>query len=607
MKNSAVINMKLTAMQKSIIFLLLLASGSLSSIAQDAPKAIVENYQKIGPNEAVRAIFIDKQNYKWLGTDRGLYRIINMDSDPEVFAKDSISGITEDKKEMVWFGNRSQTLTTEDKSQNILLSNLKAQITCITYYKGDIWVGTTNGLYRVSDDQSRVVGSFSEKNSKLKSNQINVLYPDNEGRLWVGTDKGVVIIDGKHWVQYESDHKITGVISTREGIWLLAEKKMWLIYKEDGRDRWQDAAVRRGISQGPVRALAADSKGNVYVASETLVQFNPYTDKSLVIDKDYGFVSAQTLSLACDRNDDLWVGTADRGLFRIDMLDSEVKELTAIAYARGDIKCPGSKTAGITVIVNGGKTPYSFKWNNPEMTGAKKDSLGAGEYTVTVVDAEANDYVTSVSIKEPEPFSFEIVSKERISDANKRDGKATVKVKGGTPPYRYVWDNGRSGESVSNLSGGKHVVRVYDQHNCQFNFNVFIDAPKVLPDLVRTKITVGQTLRIDQLYFTADSSVVSPESYAVLDEIYEFLRDNKGVNIEIGGHTNGIPSHEYCDKLSTARAKNIALYLYDKGIPTSQITYRGYGKRNPVATNETQAGRAKNQRVELKILEIVEK
>ncbi|HNA65662.1 MAG TPA: OmpA family protein, partial [Saprospiraceae bacterium] len=66
-------------------------------------------------------------------------------------------------------------------------------------------------------------------------------------------------------------------------------------------------------------------------------------------------------------------------------------------------------------------------------------------------------------------------------------------------------------------------------------------------------------------------------------------------------------SHEYCDKLSTARAKNIALYLYDKGIPTSQITYRGYGKRNPVATNETQAGRAKNQRVELKILEIAEK
>ena len=81
---------------------------------------------------------------------------------------------------------------------------------------------------------------------------------------------------------------------------------------------------------------------------------------------------SQTLSLACDRNDDLWVGTADRGLFRIDMLDSEVKELTAIAYARGEIKCPGSKTAGITVIVNGGKTPYSYTWNNPEMTGAKK-------------------------------------------------------------------------------------------------------------------------------------------------------------------------------------------------------------------------------------------
>lgn len=572
--------------------------------AQEGPKAIVENYQKLDPQEAVRAILIDRKNYKWLGTDKGLYRVISLDHDPELITKDSITGLTEDKKEMVWYGNTKQTLTTEDNSQSILLSNTKSQISCLAYYKGDIWVGSSNGLFRVSDDQSRVLNSYTTENSKLKSNQINVLYTDTEGRLWVGTDEGIVIIDGKNWNQYERDHKITGVISTKDGIWLLAEKKMWLIYKEDGRDRWQDAAVKRGISQGPVRALAADSKGNIYIASEILVQFNPYTDKSLQIDKDYGFVSAQTLSLACDKNDDLWVGTADRGLFRIDLLDSEVKELTAVAFAKGDIKCPGARTSSITVIARGGKSPYTYHWNNHEITGPSKDSLGVGEYTITVEDAEANDYIVSVSIKEPKPFSMEIVSSSRITDPDKRDGKATIKISGGSPPYRIVWDNGRSGESVNNLSVGKHVIRVYDNNNCQFNTDIVIDGPKVIPDLEREKIAVGQTLRINQLYFTADSSVVSPESYSVLNEIYDFLRTNKDIIIEIGGHTNGIPPHEYCDKLSAARAKNVASYLYEKGIPISQISFRGYGKRNPIASNDTQSGRNKNQRVELKILEI---
>ncbi|NOT37318.1 MAG: OmpA family protein [Saprospiraceae bacterium] len=576
------------------------------SIAQETPKAIVENYQKLDQREAVRAIFIDKQNYKWLGTDKGLYRVISMGDDPELIIKDSITAITEDKNEILWFGNRKQTITTEDKSQSIVLNNNLLQITCMTYYKGDIWVGTSNGLFRVSDDQKKIIGSFTKDNSKLKSNNINVMHVDNENKLWIGTDEGVVIIDGKSWNSYERDHKITGVISTSEGIWLLADKKMWLIYKEDGRDRWQDAAVKRGISKGPVRALVADSKGNVFIASEILVQFNPYTDHSVIIDKDYGFVSSQTLSLACDKNDDLWVGTADRGMFRIDMLDSEVKDLTAVAFAKGEIKCNGAKTSSIRVIVNGGKTPYSYNWNKPEMNGASKDSLGAGDYTVTITDAEAIEFIASVTIKEPEAVQMDLISKERVSDISKKDGKASIKLSGGNPPLRIVWDNGRTGQTVNNLSAGKHILRVYDANNCQSNFDVIIDAPKVIPDLEKEKIAVGQTLRINQLYFTADSSVVSPESYSVLNEIFDFLVANKGVTIEIGGHTNGIPSHEYCDKLSASRAKNIAEYLYTKGIPLSQISFKGYGKRNPIASNETQSGRIKNQRVEMKIVEIKE-
>lgn len=125
---------------------------------------------------------------------------------------------------------------------------------------------------------------------------------------------------------------------------------------------------------------------------------------------------------------------------------------------------------------------------------------------------------------------------------------------------------------------------------------------KLIAELERDKIRAGQTIRIDRLYFTADSSRIKEESYEVLEELFEFLNSNPDVVVEIGGHTNSIPSHEYCDRLSTSRAKAVADYLVQRGIPRQRLQYKGYGKRQPVASNETPDGRQRNQRVEIKIL-----
>ncbi len=564
--------------------------------------AAVENYAKLDQSFAVRNILIDKQNYKWLGTDNGLYRLISMQNEIELVLKDSITGLAEDKKEMVWFGNRKQQVVTKDQKINIFLGKPNATIQAMTYYKGDIWVGTTHGLFRVSDDQTRVLNHFHSENSRLPSDQINCLFADPEGRLWAGTDAGIVKIKGKDWHVYEKDHKFTGAVATTEGTWLLAEDKMWLVYREDGHERWQDAAVKRGLSKGPVRALASDSKGRIYVASEILVQFDPVSDKAVQIDEDYGFVSAQTLSLACDRNDDLWVGTADRGLFRIDFLDNEEEPFTAIAYEKGEIKCPGDKTSTIIVVARGGKTPYSYRWSAEGCSGSRSDSLGAGLYSITVTDAEGEEYITSVKIKEPDPITVELVEKSPVSDVNRKDGKASIEIKGGTPPYKILWDNGRTTPTATGLSGGKHIVKIADSRFCQTVAHVFIEQPKIIPDLDRKTLAVGKSLRINELYFRADSSDLSSESFAVLEEIFNFLMNNKDIIVEIGGHTNSLPPDDYCNKLSTTRAENVARYLIEKGVPQNQITYRGYGKKVPIASNDTPAGRQKNQRVELKII-----
>ena len=126
--------------------------------------------------------------------------------------------------------------------------------------------------------------------------------------------------------------------------------------------------------------------------------------------------------------------------------------------------------------------------------------------------------------------------------------------------------------------------------------------PKILKKLDKNTITKGQKIKIENLYFDADSANIKPQSFPVLDEIYQFLLENPNIIIEIGGHTNGMPSHQYCNKLSTERAKNVAEYLYKKGIPKYRIKYKGYGKTQPLASNKTAWGRKKNQRVEIKIL-----
>ncbi|HEX5625952.1 MAG TPA: two-component regulator propeller domain-containing protein, partial [Saprospiraceae bacterium] len=204
-------------MNRSFSVFFILFYWSTLALGQNEAKALVENYQKLGPDEAVRSILIDKQNYKWLGTDKGLYRMISMDHEPEFIVQDSIMGLAEDKKEILWYGNRQQQLQTEDGSQNIILGNAKPQISSMAYYKGDLWVGTDQGLFRVSDDQSKILNHYTVSNSKLQSNQINSLYADQDERLWVGTDAGIAKIHKKDWDYYEKQHRFTGAIATSEG------------------------------------------------------------------------------------------------------------------------------------------------------------------------------------------------------------------------------------------------------------------------------------------------------------------------------------------------------------------------------------------------------
>lgn len=124
------------------------------------------------------------------------------------------------------------------------------------------------------------------------------------------------------------------------------------------------------------------------------------------------------------------------------------------------------------------------------------------------------------------------------------------------------------------------------------------------PSVKTSDLKEGDVLRIQNLYFKENDVNITAVSNKTLDELYYFLLTNKGVVIEIGGHTNGLPDDAFCDNLSSNRARKVAEYLIRKGIPATRVKHKGYGKREPIATNETAEGRRKNQRVEVKILKV---
>lgn len=119
-----------------------------------------------------------------------------------------------------------------------------------------------------------------------------------------------------------------------------------------------------------------------------------------------------------------------------------------------------------------------------------------------------------------------------------------------------------------------------------------------------SKMAVGQVFKIEKLYFETDSARIKPESFEVLDELRDYLFKNQKVRIEIGGHTNNRCGEKYCERLSLMRADAVKTYLIENGIDEKRIITRGYGGKNPIASNSTLEGRQLNQRVEIKILSI---
>ena len=99
--------------------------------------------------------------------------------------------------------------------------------------------------------------------------------------------------------------------------------------------------------------------------------------------------------------------------------------------------------------------------------------------------------------------------------------------------------------------------------------------------------------------FDFDKYNIRPDAVPILEEAAKTLKDESQLTVAVNGYTDAIGSAEYNQRLSERRANSVKAYLEQLGVGSGRLTAQGFGKTNPVATNDTAEGRAQNRRVEL--------
>jgi outer membrane protein OmpA-like peptidoglycan-associated protein len=115
-------------------------------------------------------------------------------------------------------------------------------------------------------------------------------------------------------------------------------------------------------------------------------------------------------------------------------------------------------------------------------------------------------------------------------------------------------------------------------------------------------IRAGASIVLQNIFFSVDSYDLLPESYRDLEEVIALIRQNPGIVMEVSGYTDSTGSDDHNLVLSQKRAESVMNYLAGHGVNAGQLKAVGYGRQNPVAPNDTEAGRSLNRRTELKVI-----
>jgi outer membrane protein OmpA-like peptidoglycan-associated protein/tetratricopeptide (TPR) repeat protein len=163
---------------------------------------------------------------------------------------------------------------------------------------------------------------------------------------------------------------------------------------------------------------------------------------------------------------------------------------------------------------------------------------------------------------------------------------------------------------------GNYLITLPEGKNYAFNVNrkgylFYSDNFSLISNQIDTPIVIniplqpiesGASIVLKNIFFDHNKFQLKPESVSELDKVVQLMRDNPKLIIELGGHTDNVGADADNMKLSVNRAKAVIAHLLNNQVDPKRLTYKGYGSKKPVASNETEEGKAMNRRTELNII-----
>lgn len=161
--------------------------------------------------------------------------------------------------------------------------------------------------------------------------------------------------------------------------------------------------------------------------------------------------------------------------------------------------------------------------------------------------------------------------------------------------------------TVVKLNPGSDVImtvkkkdHVFDSRSFSVEDTARAGVAKV--DMQVQRIEVGRSYRVNDIKYATNSAEITRSSEYILDELITFLKENPTVRIRIEGHTDSRGGAAENKVLSENRASTVRNYIQNKGIAANRLTHQGHGPEKPIASNDTEEGRAKNRRTEFVIV-----
>ncbi|MEZ4788855.1 MAG: OmpA family protein [Flavobacteriales bacterium] len=169
-----------------------------------------------------------------------------------------------------------------------------------------------------------------------------------------------------------------------------------------------------------------------------------------------------------------------------------------------------------------------------------------------------------------------------------------------------AYSDPKTGEFLVCLPSGEYALNASAEGYLFFSKNYDVAVTKVGEpvslEVPMSALTAGSTIALRNIFFNTASYELLPTSNTELDKLVKLLQANPALRIELGGHTDNVGADAANLTLSDQRANAVRDFVVAKGIDAARITAKGYGETRPVASNDTEEGRAQNRRTEVTVL-----